>query len=114
MLAKTLPFTLIEPENTLQVVEDILLAPTTWLALGLIGLGLVLWFIRTKLVKLTQALKPIIEAGLGFEWVNRQVTGLIKGTARLLQHTQTGQLNWNVAGILAGLVLILILLARGA
>jgi NADH-quinone oxidoreductase subunit L len=62
---------------------------------------------------LTRALKPAVASGLGFEWVNRQVSGLTRGAAALLQHTQTGQLNWNVAGILAGLVIILLILVRG-
>jgi NADH-quinone oxidoreductase subunit L len=114
LLAKTLPFHQIETEKTIQIVGNIFFAPTTWIAIGCIGLGFVLWIIRSRLEKLTQALKPAITAGLGFEWVNRQVTDLTKGTARLLQRTQTGQLNWNVAGILAGLVLILIILVRGA
>jgi NADH-quinone oxidoreductase subunit L len=114
MLAKTLPFHLIEAENTMQVVEKILTAPTTWIALGCIALGFGFWTVRTKLAKLIQSLKPAVVAGLGFEWVNRQIADLTRRTARLLQRTQTGLINWNVAGILAGLVLILIILVRGA
>jgi len=30
-----------------------------------------------------------------------------------LQVTQTGQLNWNILGILAGLVVLLLVLVRG-
>jgi hypothetical protein len=56
----------------------------------------------------------VVASGLGFEWVNRQVTSLTKRMAGLFQLTQTGQLNWNVAGILGGLVLILLILLRGA
>ncbi len=56
----------------------------------------------------------MVTSGLGFEWVNQQIVNLTKRTAALLQRTQTGQLNWNIAGILAGLVLILLILVRGA
>jgi hypothetical protein len=56
----------------------------------------------------------VVASGLGFEWINQQIVTLTSRTASRLQRTQTGQLNWNVAGILAGLVLILIILVRGA
>ena len=56
----------------------------------------------------------MVASGLGFEWVNQQIVNLTKRTASMLQRTQTGQLNWNIAGILAGLVIILLILVRGA
>jgi len=114
ILAGTLPFHQIEAETTLGMVGKIFLAPPTWITLGVIALGFVLWIERTALVKLTQALKPAVTSGLGFEWVNQRIVNLTKRTASVLQLTQTGQLNWNIAGILVGLVLILLILVRGA
>ena len=96
------------------MIEKILLAPPTWITLGVIALGFVLWIVRAKLAKLTQAIKPAIASGLGFEWVNQRIVNLTRRTASALQLTQTGQLNWNIAGILGGLVLILLILVRGA
>ena len=73
-----------------------------------------LWIKRAALLKLTRTLKPTIAAGLGFEWINQQVVNLTTRTASILQLSQTGQLNWNIAGILVGLLLILLVLVRGA
>jgi NADH-quinone oxidoreductase subunit L len=114
ILAGTLPFHQIEAESTLGMVGKILSAPPTWITLGVIAVGFVLWIERAALAKLTGALKPAVTSGLGFEWVNRQIVNLTKRTASALQLFQTGQLNWNIAGILAGLVLILLVLVRGA
>ncbi len=49
------------------------------------------------------------EADFGFEWINRQVVRLTAGTAEALTATQTGVLNWNVAGIVGGLVAVLMI-----
>jgi NADH-quinone oxidoreductase subunit L len=114
MLAGSLPFQTIETEGTLEMVRKIFLAPPTWMALGMIALGFGLWIAHGALAKSSQALKPPAVSGLGFEWVNQQIVNLTKRTASLLQRTQTGQLNWNIAGILAGLVLILLILVQGA
>jgi hypothetical protein len=96
------------------MVEKLLLAPPTWITLGVIAVGFVLWIEREKFAKLTQAFKPTVASGLGFEWVNQRIINLTRRTASTLQLTQTGQLNWNIAGILGGLVLILLILVRGA
>jgi hypothetical protein len=51
---------------------------------------------------------------LGFEWLNQRIVNLTRWAGSALQLTQTGQLNWNVAGILGGVVLILLILVGGA
>jgi NADH-quinone oxidoreductase subunit L len=114
MLARTLPFHGIETESTLEMFKEIFLAIPTWITLGIIALSVFIWVERKHLVKFTQAFKPVIAGGLGFEWINQQIVNLTQRTATALQRTQTGQLNWNIAGILAGLVIILIILVRGA
>jgi NADH-quinone oxidoreductase subunit L len=114
ILESTLPFHSIEAETTLEMVRKIFLAPPTWITLGVIALAFGLWIGRKALARGAQAFKPVVASGLGFEWVNQQVVNLTRGTAARLQRTQTGQLNWNIAGILSGLVLILIILVRGA
>jgi NADH-quinone oxidoreductase subunit L len=114
LLAGTLPFHQVEPEGLLGMVGKIILAPPSWMALGVIAVGFGLWFARPALVKWTRALKPVVASGLGFEWINQRIVDLTRRTASLLQLTQTGQLNWNIAGILGGLVLLLLVLVRGA
>jgi hypothetical protein len=54
------------------------------------------------------------ENSFGFEWINRRVAAVARGSAELLSYTQTGQLNWNIAGILVGLVILLIVLVLGS
>jgi NADH-quinone oxidoreductase subunit L len=114
MLAGSLPFHEIETVGTLTMASKIFLAAPTWTALGVITLGAGLWIARGALGKWTHVFKPVVTSGLGFEWVNQRIVNMTKRTAAILQRTQTGQLNWNIAGILAGLVLILLILARGA
>ena len=113
MLASTLPFHHLEVELTIALVKQICLAPTTWIALGVIALGFIIWSVRERLTVFAQAFKPIAEAGFGFEALNRQIVNGVKRSATFVQTSQTGQLNWNIVGILAGLVIILLVVLRG-
>lgn len=116
LLAETLPFHEIEAESTIAFVTEILSAPATWAALAIVAIGLAFWLIRDRLSGLAKVLKPLgtaAEKSFGFEWINQQI---IRGTqviAEGLRRTQTGQLNWNMVGIVGGLVLVLALLAWG-
>ena len=65
MLAGSLPFHQIESEATLGMVEKILLAPPTWITLGVIAVGFALWIERARLAKLAQAIKPAVASGIG-------------------------------------------------
>jgi hypothetical protein len=47
---------------------------------------------------------------LGFEQINQWVASSVQHLAAALCRTQTGQLNWNVAGIVGGLILLLSIL----
>ena len=96
------------------MVKQIGLAPTTWIALGVIALGCITWLVRTRFTTLTQAFKPVLEAGFGFDALNRQIVQGVKRSATFVQIAQTGQLNWNVVGIVAGLVVVLLVVLRGA
>jgi NADH-quinone oxidoreductase subunit L len=113
LFAETLPFHQIEGEETLTIVSNIFTAPATWITLAFILLSGAVWFGRSKLITLERVFKPILEHDFGFEWLQSQIINLVQRSATLLQRTQTGQLNWNVAGILIGLLVILIILAGG-
>jgi NADH-quinone oxidoreductase subunit L len=108
-----LPFHSIEVEGTLKIVEQVVLAPATWITLGVVAVGFAAWIKRDLFKGLSQALEPVLSRGLGFDWINRKVTDLTVGIGTRLQVTQTGQLNWNILGILAGLVVLLLVLVRG-
>ena len=111
MLSSTLPYHHLESESTWRLVGLIFLNPATYLALACIALGFALWTARKYFAGPAAFLKTLAERGLGFEWINRQVVGITQRSAAFLQRFQTGQLNWNIVGLLSGLVVILLLLA---
>ncbi len=116
LLADSLPSHHLTAAQTPELVLDIISAPATGVVLGVIALGLAAWWQRNRLAWLRRGLQPLADfaaAGLGFEWFNQQI---IKGTRRsaaILGRTQTGQLNWNVAGIVGGFIIILAILIGG-
>jgi NADH-quinone oxidoreductase subunit L len=116
MLASTLPYQQIHSSTTWEFVSEILTTPATWLALAVVGLGIIIWLLQDRLVFLARPLKSLTELAqndLGFEWLNQQLIRLVQGLAAALCRTQTGQLNWNVAGIVGGLVVLLAILVWG-
>lgn len=117
MLHRTLPFHDIHTLNITSMVSEIVLAPATWVVLLIIAVGITLWFLRQPLQWLTEALAPLAkfaQNGLGFDWMNAQVILGTRKLAAAFQTTQTGQLSWNIAGILGGLLVLFAILAWGA
>jgi NADH-quinone oxidoreductase subunit L len=113
LLADSLPFHHLHGEGTLAIVTEIITAPATWLTLVVIGLGLAIWLIRERLAGLSRSLAPLADFaadGLGFEWLNRQIIRATTAVSSTLSRTQTGQLNWNVAGIAGALIVVLAIL----
>lgn len=113
-LRASLPHHELEIESTGQLALAILSAPATWLALAVIGAGLAAWYGRERLAGLRKSLDGfarLAENGFGFEQINRWVVNITFDAASSLRVLQTGQLNWNLVGILGGLLAILIWLA---
>ncbi|TLN01394.1 hypothetical protein FDZ74_15860, partial [bacterium] len=112
---ETLPYHGVEITSLGEVFHEVLSVPTL-IALAVIALGLAAWWWREKLSGLTNALKgvgKIAADSFGFEAINR---GIVKGTqdtAEALRVTQTGLLNWNIFGIVAGLILVLAVVIFG-
>lgn len=117
LLTKSLPFHELHILSTWELVVEVITAPATWIALLVIAAGLAAWWQREYLAGLGRALTGfanLAAGGFGFESVNR---GIVNGTikaAEALRPLQTGQLNWNIAGIIGGLILVLAWLALGA
>jgi NADH:ubiquinone oxidoreductase subunit 5 (subunit L)/multisubunit Na+/H+ antiporter MnhA subunit len=110
LLASTLPMHEIHAMGTWELVAEVILAPATWLALAVVLIGLALWWFREPLARLGRALRPAAgwgQRGLGFEWLNRQVIEGTQAAAVGLRRLQTGQLAWNVVGIVFGLTVVL-------
>jgi NADH-quinone oxidoreductase subunit L len=117
LLADTLPFHSLAIVGVVEMVSATATSPATYLALAVVALGLLAGWQREKLAGLGSLLK--IPAGwardsFGFEWINRQITAGVQSASDGLSYTQTGQLNWNVAGILLGLAVLMLLLFLGA
>jgi NADH-quinone oxidoreductase subunit L len=116
LLSTSLPFHHIQTLKIVELVLDLVAAPSTWLALFIILIGFYLWTLRLRLKSLLGAFQPLVsfaEAGFGFEEINQGVVQLTKHLSSAVRITQTGQLNWNVVGIVGGLCIVLTLLAWG-
>lgn len=114
--ADTLPFHAIHELTTFALSEEILLAPATWIAMAVIALGILTWFLRSKLVWLAKGftwLAYLARNSFGFEKINQFVVALIQRTASWLRKTQTGQLNWNIAALISCLVIVLTIVIWG-
>jgi NADH-quinone oxidoreductase subunit L len=111
LLASTMPAQHIEALTTIEVVVEVVTAPATWLALAVTLIGLALWRWRKSLASLGAALRPLAvwgQKGLGFDWMNVQIARTTVGSANALRRTQTGLLAWNVAGVLIGLLVVVL------
>jgi len=116
MLASTLPYQQLIGASTPEIVIEVLTTPVTYLALAVVGLGIMTWLLCDHLIFLVRILKPLAglaQNDLGFERLNHQLIRLVRELAAVLSRTQTGQLNWNVAGIVGGLVVLLAILVWG-
>jgi len=116
LLSASMPFHAIEEESTLEMVKAISFAPATWIALLVIALGLILFFTLGRKVALTENsrwLNSLTETSFGFESLNHFVVNTVGNFAESLRGTQTGQLNWNILGIIGALFIVLAVLLWG-
>jgi NADH-quinone oxidoreductase subunit L len=117
LIAENMTFLNLETASGYELVLEVLQAPLTWIALALALLGFAAWWWREHLSGITKALSGVGKAAsnsFGFEAINRGVVNVTQDSAESLRVTQTGLLNWNVFGIVAGLVILLAFLMLGA
>ena len=116
LLEDSLPFHGLHVEPASALLEEIITAPATLVALGVVALGLLAWWFRDRLAWIGRAFPQVGQAAaadFGFNWLNRQIVHGTGQIAEALRTTQTGYLNWNVLGIVAGFVVVLGILALG-
>ena len=116
LLNSTLPFHKFAELTTVEMVQEVITSPATYLVLVIIAIGALGWWMRDRLVGITKHLQGLSRAGVnsfGFEAINRGVVRVTQNTAETLRVTQTGLLSWNVAGIAVGLIVVLVILAWG-
>lgn len=112
-----------EPEIAAEILPGfeslahVIQAPGTLLALAVIAVGILIWLLRSLFGPLVYGmgwLAKIAADSFGFEWLNDQIVHVTQDSAEGLRFTQTGLLNWNVFGIVAGLVAVLAIVLLGA
>lgn len=111
LLKNTLPFHEMHVETTLEYAMHVITEPATWLVLGVIALGLAAWHFRASLEWLARPLSGLgrlARDGFGFEDINRWVVNTTINGATSLRLLQTGQLNWNLVGVIVGLIAVLV------
>ena len=114
-LSSSLPFHDLEHETLSHMVPAILSAPATWFTLAIVAAGLGISWLRARGYRLFGGgwLNPFVEASFGFEFLNRSI---VRGTQKIAQGlslTQTGELNWNILGMVSALLVVLIVLWLG-
>jgi NADH-quinone oxidoreductase subunit L len=113
----TLPFHEIHAHPIGEILLEVVSAPATYVALVVIALGGIAWWQREKLAGVQRALvffATAAENSFGFEAINKAIVAGTEKTAELIRPLQTGQLNWNIAGILGAIIIILIAVVWGA
>ncbi len=116
LLSTTLPFHGLEHESLLEMVDAILSGPATWLALLIVALGFGICWIRMRAFRYFGGgwLQPFVDTSFGFDSLNHLVVQTVSNFAERLRATQTGELNWNILGIISGLLIVLVVLWIGA
>jgi NADH-quinone oxidoreductase subunit L len=117
MLERALPGYGIHAETTLEMIMKVPSEPLTWLALAVVAAGLLAWWQRRRLEFFSEALSDLgvlARSSFGFEAINQHFVRWVNTLAEDLRGLQTGQLNWNVAAIITGLVVVLLIAALGA
>jgi NADH-quinone oxidoreductase subunit L len=116
LLSTTVPFHEIEHESTLELVTTILSAPATWFALVIVAIGFGISWVHMKGLRYFGGgwLQPVVDTSFGFESINHFVVRVVSKFAERLRASQTGELNWNILGIVSGLLIVLLVLWMGA
>jgi NADH-quinone oxidoreductase subunit L len=97
------------------MVSQVSTAPSTLITLVGISAGIAgWWWWQGRAFTRSPVLARMAASGFGFEWINKRIVASTRDAASALRALQTGQLNWNVAGIVGGLILVLAILMWSA
>jgi len=116
LFTSSLPLHDIEHESLFEMISAVGATPATWIALLVVAVGFGLFWLRGRNSALSGGgwLGPFVESSFGFESINRLVVRGTYQTAKQFSLTQTGELNWNILGIMSALLVVLIVLWLGA
>ena len=99
------------------MITVVLTTPATYIAIAVVALGLAIWWWRARFDSIKNSLAWLGNAatsGFGFEWLNGRIVVITQGMGTRLQSTQTGQLSWNLVGIILGVLLVALILLGGS
>ena len=116
LMSSTLPMHSVDVLDLMSLFKHVILTPSTWIALGIIAIGILTWFGRESLSGIQKIFSPVArisEASFGFEKINQIIVNVTNEVGEKLRVTQTGKLNWNVFYILITLVLTFAVLMVG-
>lgn len=117
ILAETLPNHPIFTESTSQLISVIINDPLTYLAILMVIIGILLWLFH-KPHSSKSILPTLLETSavnsFGFESINNKIVRDLQNLSEYSRGLQTGVLNWNIFGVLSGLILILVILGIGS
>lgn len=116
ILHETLPLHHLHSESLVEMVTKVWTSKATFLALAVIALGGAAWWKRAHLgwaARKFEWMSGCSKTQCGFEPVNLWLAKNVRDGAQALRLTQTGLLQWNIGGILIGLLVILAVLALG-
>lgn len=114
LLHDTLPLHTIETHGDL--LQEVIRAPITVAALAVLMLGVALWFGRAAFKPLMPLWRPIERMAardFGFEPLAAWIVHATQAAAGGLRVLHTGQLNWNAAGIVGSVMIVLAALTLG-
>jgi NADH-quinone oxidoreductase subunit L len=117
LLLGSLPFHDWHHAGTVQIMTGLFLNPVTWMTLLVIACSSGVWILLHRhgaKIDESMPLVRFIQTGLGFERVNHGVVTAADNLSNAVRITQTGQLQWNLLGILAAMVLVLCITLLGA
>ena len=92
-----------------QPLLQVLGSPVTLVAFALVAFGGGAWVARKRLARLVGWLRPLRRAAaseFGIAYIERVIVRATWTAARALSRTQTGSLNWNMAAMLCGVLIV--------
>ena len=111
LLAATLPRHAMHAVGWIEMVGEVASAPTTPVALVVLLLSGLLWWWRSRWSGLARAAgrwEPLAGGRTGVDGVAGRGGRMVVLAAARVQRLHTGQLNWNLAAMVVGLLLVLV------
>ncbi|MDF1500131.1 MAG: NADH-quinone oxidoreductase subunit L [Anaerolineales bacterium] len=109
-LLASLPYQTWVDLSTVEMLSELIAAPGTWITLIVIAASAGVWLFWKTRDREGQRIQPVsdfILAGLGFEHLNHAIVRGVRALSNAATLTQTGQLQWNLVGLIAALFLAL-------